>query len=253
MKFYYWLFFTLLVVFACKQPDKKIEQTNEEQQTSPDTTIAPSTNVVEEYASFVATLDTLNVYSISKAAQKFEVLFAKADSTKADSGYIVFSKLYDKINSVLNDQNVKDSTNYDAYVSGNEPNGTKTRKATERVKKLKENGFAFDMTEGSTYIREDRNFLAQYFYPRVSKTMRDYLVEVNKENEEGFIDDAGLLITPLALSERILWWEAFLKQHPSFAFVDEIKQMQKGYITFLLQGIDNTPLINYNTKKIEKN
>ena len=83
--------------------------------------------------------------------------------------------------------------------------------------------------------------------------MEKYLVQVNKENEEGFIDDAGLLITPLHLSKRVLWWENFLREHPQFVFTEEIKQKQKGNLTFLLEGIDNTPLFDYQSKRLSEN
>jgi hypothetical protein len=123
-------------------------------------------------------------------------------------------------------------------------NATKSPVADAYVKKLKENGFDFAVGEGSTFIRQDRSFLSKYFYPHISSVMKDYLERVNKENEEGLLNDAGLAITPVQLSNRVLWWENFLKTYPSFVFASEIKEKQKGNLTFLLEGIDNTPLLN---------
>jgi hypothetical protein len=128
--------------------------------------------------------------------------------------------------------------------------GKKTALADAYINTLRENGFTIDMTEGNTYIKQDRRFLSKYFYPHVSATMKEYLVQVNKENEEGFIEDAGLQITPTVLGKRILFWESFLKNHPAFTFNNNIRENQRGYTTFLLEGFDNSPVIDNNTKKI---
>ncbi|MDB5246947.1 MAG: hypothetical protein JWQ40_1341 [Segetibacter sp.] len=247
MKNFFSLIFLALLVFACR-PGKKKEVDLVTDNKPAETSIS----TIDAYNRFIKSLDTTDIASVSAAAQKYVELFAKTDSIQADSGFVLFEGLYDKMGNYLNEQHLKDSSNYDAYVLGRDTgNATKSPKANAHVQKLKDNGFTLGTVEGSTYIKQDRNFLSKYFYPHISSVMKKYLTQVNKENEEGFIDDAGLLITPLQLSERVLWWENFLKTHPSFVYVEEIKQEQKGKTTFLLEGIDNTPLLDYNTKTLQ--
>jgi hypothetical protein len=47
-----------------------------------------------------------------------------------------------------------------------------------------------------------------------------------------------------------LYWEHFLDNHPTFRFSEEIKQNKRGYTTFLLEGLSNTPLLDMDTNKL---
>jgi len=238
----------LVVIISCGQNKKKSVQSLP---SPPVVNVPAENNAVTTYTSFINNLDTTKVASVSIAVRQFEELFSKSDTLRADSAFVIFSSFYDRMLNYLNEQHLKDGTDYTAYVTeANYSKGKKTFSADTFVRNLNENGFAIDMTEGVTYIKQDRSFLSRYFYIYVSQTMKEYLVQVDKEKEEGFVEDAGLEITPVKLCNRILFWESFIKRYPSFPFTAVIKQNQKGYITFLLEGIDNTPLIDIETKKL---
>jgi len=250
MKIFYSFICIFFLLVSCRQDNKSTGEKEDSVVNVPATKVE---SPVPFYKAILKKLDTTEVGSVTVAAEKFSELFAKADTAQADSGFIAFSSFYDKIGSNVNEQHVKDSANYMAYVPGfSSQHAKKTAATDERVKQLKANGFTIDISEGSTYIRQDRNFLAKYFYPLVSPVMKEYLVQLNKENEEGFLEDAGLVITPVELSNRLILWEKFLTKNPTFPFADDIKQQQRGYLTFLLEGIDNSPLMEHGTSEIRK-
>jgi hypothetical protein len=235
-------------IFSCKQQ----KQEKVEKDSTPPVVAAPvKNNAVETYNTFVAKLDTSKVASVLIAAKQFDSLFANADSIRADSAFVVFNGFYDKVLNYLNEQHLTDGVNYTAYVEGkNAVKGRKSASSDAHIKTLRENGFTIDMSEGSTYVRQDRRQISRYLYPHVSSAMKAYLVQSDIELEEGFVEDAGLVITPIALSKRILFWEDFLRNNPFFSFTQQIKQNQKGYYTFLLEGIDNTPLFDQGTQHL---
>jgi len=247
MKFFL-AFLLLAFVLSCKQQKK---ETVVEQTAPPIITTPVANNTVKTYTTFINKLDTSKVTSVSIAARQFDSLFSNEDSVRADSAFVLFSVFYNKVFNFLNEQHLKDGIDYTAYVEIK--NAVKTKKnqsADAHIKTLKENGFTIDISEGSTYVKQDRSGISKYIYSCVSSAMKAYLVQSDLENKEGFVEDAGLVITPTTLSKRILFWETFSKNNPSFPFAEQIKQNQKGYYTFLLEGIDNTPLFDIGTKRL---
>lgn len=211
-----------------------------------------STNAIKRYDSLISALDTTNVQSVSIAANQFDRFFAGVDTITADSAYQAFEVLYAKVGDFLNETHLKDGADYSSYLEEDQTkNLERTPQKDAFVKKLTDNGYTLDMSEGMTYIRQKRKALSHYFYPHVSNAMRLYLEQMDKENEEGFVEDAGLMVTPLVLAERLLWRENFLKKHPNFCFSKELNETGRGYMTFLLEGIDNTPLLSYETHQID--
>lgn len=205
------------------------------------------------YTTFINSLDTTNAAIVSIAAAEFEQVFSPdTDTLQADSGFALFNGFYNKVTNSINEQHIKNPSKFGIRLSDKErKNSGKPQNA--EVEKLMANGFSIAMSEGNTYLKQDRTFIAKAFYPYVSSGMKEYLLQLNKENEEGFIEDAGLVITPLNLAKRVIFWETFLKKYPSFTFTTEIVQSQKANLTFLLEGIDNTPLMDRSGHKICKN
>jgi len=237
----------VVLIICCK--GKKNDSTSDAEGDS--NTSAIVSDPLPAYRAFISSLDTNDIHSVSKASAKFTDLFNGADSAKADSAYVLFHHLYNKVGSAVNEEHLKDTTNYNDYVGiVLKKHQKQTPKKDKFIKGLKENGFTLGMSEGMTYVKQKRGFLATVFYPHVSAAMKQYLQQVDKENEEGFVEDAGLEIIPSKLVDRIVVWEDFLNNYPSFPFAEEIKNTNRGYTTFLLEGIDNTPLMEYDSKKL---
>lgn len=224
---------------------------NEKKQQTPEDTGTGSGSLVitplQDYSAYLAKADTTRPQAVSAAAEKYKQLFSDADTTTADSAFILFSNFYNSVTEHVAQEHIKDPKKFNSFnVPGKMPDTTNAYIAA-----LHKNGFTLEMAEGNSYVKQDRSFMQQYFYPHVSGVMRSYLQQVLQENKKGFLADAALVIEPINLAERILFWEKFLKKHPSFYFNQDIRENQQAYITFLLEGTDNTPVFVRGTDKIQ--
>lgn len=232
---------TLLV--ACKQTQHPATEVTAQSAISSAHDNTPvSQGTLSEFKFFVSKLDTLDVKSVGLAAQKFNVLLKDEDVSARDSAFVVFNTFYEKLDANLNEVHETDTTDYLPLVVSDIEVPVKLK---EYNKLLRENGFEVSLTEGVTYIKQDRNFIEKWFYPHVSTTMKEYLLQLNKENKEGFADDAGLIINPKEFVDRTIWWGKFIQSNPSFILLNKAEEDLKYYLTILLEGMDNTPVMSY--------
>ncbi|WP_338812944.1 hypothetical protein V9L05_16525 [Bernardetia sp. Wsw4-3y2] len=265
----YSVFFLLLLtfssglLFSCGGTDQKeATESNETDSVSIETKkIVETVNPSEEYQTFVSALDTTKISSSKQAAEKFQELYASATPEQADEGFLIFDKLYTSLAYNLDEQHYKNgeqSGQYDKYdqIAGIYNGYNDGKDASPEImayhKELASHGFGIGMVEGSTFILQNRDFLKEYFYDKISEPLQKYLVQKNKEAKEMFASDGGLIISPTRLAERIIWAENFIKENPDFysELMDELKGSKKIYLTYLLEGMDNTPLFDYQTKEI---
>jgi len=197
------------------------------------------------YSSYLTTLDTTNWESSTVAAQKYTNLFLNTDLNTRDSAFFIFNEFYAKLDNSLDDLHEKDTTiKYDSLiVDSNHHVLNLSPKLALYYQKLTGNGFKIYMSEGDTYIGEDRDFVARWFYSYVSSPVKECLIQLNKEDKEGFEEDAGITISPKQLVDRAVWWEKFAVEYPNTSITDEAQNSWKNYTTTLLEGVDNTPVI----------
>jgi hypothetical protein len=242
----------LIILSACNQT-----QNNAADKSYSDTTLVKKSTtseaVLKEYQKFVSKLDTLNVETATVAANKYQDLFQKEDVSVRDKGFIIFNNHYEKLDRGINEVHEKDTTDFDPLImvdiSG------KSLPVSQKLKdydeKLKKNGFQVSSTEGMSYIQQDRDFIAKWFYSYVSPQMKEYLQQLNKENKEGFQEDAGLAIEAKQYVNRIVWWDKFIQKNQGFPLIDEAKEHRKYLLTFLLIGMDNSPILSYETNTLD--
>ncbi|MFB9863107.1 hypothetical protein [Rufibacter immobilis] len=209
--------------------------------------------LLTEYEQFLKSLDSSRVENMSIAAEKYKGLFKGQPTSVADSGYVLFEEFYLRTSNALNDAHYEDSIDYSSLVI------IPTKATPENLpKKLKEyrntlatNGFQVAMTEGFTYLQQDRDFVVKHFYPFISPVLKEFLVQVNKENKDGFQEDAGLTIGPTQLADRVIWWGNFTKKHPDFILLKHAEAEKKAYLNTLFEGMDNSPVLSHGTNKLD--
>jgi len=202
--------------------------------------------LLENYAEFLSQLDSTDMNSTTTATNKYTELFGQQSNALCDSAFLEFDTFYSRLERGLNENHYKDTTNYDAFVY-TEPGTQIPQKLINYRKNLQKNGFDINSEEGMTYIMQDRNFIAKYFYPYLSQTMKKYQVKLNIENAEGFVSDASIIISPQNIAERIIWYEKFIYENPTFIFIEKCRMTLKTYQTILFTGIDNTPVFSYDS------
>jgi len=213
---------------------------------------------VEDYTKFLATLDISDGNSISKAAAFYKEKLKGADTKLTDECYAKFAEFYEKVMFKLDEtfsaKEEKDQIKiYEFFApSDQKSEGEMTQAQKDYAQFLKTNGLRIETTEGTFFVYKDGKYLNDTFKDFVSSSMKEYLAQKEKENKEGYASDAGLTILPKDITERIIFWENFVKKNPDFIYTKE----QKDSITFmtldLLIGMDNTPVFDYETNKLSE-
>ncbi|MBV5343561.1 hypothetical protein JZU68_08140, partial [bacterium] len=91
-------------------------------------------------------------------------------------------ELIDTVELKLNDKLQDDTTDYSAfYMSEKIP-----KKLELAQKALQKDGFKFATSEGTVYITQDRNYIIKNLLTFFSLPMQTYLLQIEKENSEGF-------------------------------------------------------------------
>jgi uncharacterized protein (UPF0297 family) len=236
----------LTMIFSCSQQQnnsKNIETSTPEN----------TKNVVNQYASFLAGLDPTNINTIPVAMNKYQELFKDEIIESKDSAFVLFDSYYQKVDESANDLMTKDTTNFDAFVMLDE-NGNSlplSKKLRDYQDKITQNGFEIASSEGAAYIKQNRDFITKGFYDFVTPTMKEYLEQLNKENKEGFSEDGGIAIEPKEYIDRVIWWENFIEKNKNFIQLAKCNENRKYLLTFLMTGLDNTPLISDENNEIE--
>ena len=247
------LLITVSVIFgSChKQSEKDSTQTNPTDSFNVnDTLLTERINPkLLEYKTFIKQLDSVDATSIPKALAKFKEVFKGQSFGLCDSGFIMYQSLYDTIEVKLNEKLQKDTTNLNP-VFNNEP---LSKKLKDFCQQLRINGYKLSDSEGTAYIEENRNYVAQNFYPFLSVTMKAYLSEIQTENNEGFVRNGSISISPQKHVERVIWYEKFINENPNFVYVDKCKSYNKAYLSYLMRGYKNTTLYeNKQTKELSE-
>ena len=197
-----------------------------------------SANLLTDFREYLDELNKGDLTSIARASNEFRKNFSAATPDIKDSEFIVFrSFYYDVINSYYeifcNNQELIIKLNEHKYDN-------------PQVKQLKltldQNGLRLSKTEGAYYIDEKPDYLYNNFKNYISQPIMEFLLIRSKELEEGFSDDAKLLISFNSLGERITIWEKFLNKYPSSPLSAEAKFSYHLYLNTFITGLDNSPV-----------
>jgi hypothetical protein len=198
---------------------------------------------LNEYQQFINELNIADIDNIQLATKKFRELFANSQKEICDTAIYLFEGFYSRVHYKIDDIHTADTTNYDSLVDAEASSSTRlSKKLTDYAARLSTNGFQVSMTEGITYIKKNRAYVEEHFYSYLTPLMVSFLTQLDKENREGFQEDGGLTIEPIALVDRIVWWEKFSQANPTFIFRQMPYDRQEVYTTTLITGEDNTPL-----------
>ncbi len=207
-------------------------------------------NLLAEYKTYLAFLDSTNEKSISLATGKYKELFSGSDQKLCDSAFVLFHKFYEQLEPAVSLAVEQDSVLQKVYWNEVERTNEITLDLPylkKYEKKLIRNGYRLEIWEGNLMAGTDRSFLRTNFYSMLSPVMRSFLKLYRSDDDDSFQHDAGIIITEEEYVERLIRWETFIKKNPDFIETDRAKAIHKTYFTYFLIGMDNTPAINYPT------
>lgn len=198
---------------------------------------------LQEYKKYILTLNQSKYYSTSIAANKYRELFNTERIAVKDSAFVIFEIFYDNVQTKLNELHSEDETDYYTFLSPDSEQKIPDLILSYR-NNLIENGFDIARTEGSTWIKKDRNFISKNFYDFISEEMKEYCTFLNKVAREETLDDAALTISPTRLAERIIWLENFNNSNPTFISINDVNEYYKCFLYLLLNGSENSNVLN---------
>lgn len=106
-------------------------------------------------------------------------------------------------------------------------------------------GLRAEFSEGTVYASDNTASMASLFERFLSPAMRSFLAIRRAEEDEGYSEDAGLLISWDQLAERIARWERFLDANPGFQLAGEGRYRYDNYLAVYLTGMDNSRVFEY--------
>lgn len=116
----------------------------------------------------------------------------------------------------------------------------------DNVKKLatefKKAGLEFrEVGEGMTEIWTVPGYYSSIFKNKVTPDYDAYITQTDKESENNYAADAGLMISWEELGNRLMFWENFINKYPKSKLMKTVKEGYNMYLIDYLLGMDNTP------------
>ncbi|HYE83374.1 MAG TPA: hypothetical protein VEG39_14555 [Clostridia bacterium] len=118
------------------------------------------------------------------------------------------------------------------------------------LEETRDMGYRLETAEGTYFPMMNYEYLKKYS-PYALEDMKSYIDIMAEETSKVPAKDAALVIGWDEVIGRALAQESFINTNGSSAKLDRIKELQKRYITFILYGLNNTPLFSYDTKTMD--
>jgi hypothetical protein len=119
------------------------------------------------------------------------------------------------------------------------------------LEKTRDTGYRVETAEGMYFPVIDYGYLQKYS-PYVTDDMKGYIDIMAMESGKWPAKDAALVIGWDEIVERAQQQEKFIEQYPDSPKTDDIKQLYKKYTSFILYGLNNTPLFDYSSKTMSE-
>lgn len=125
----------------------------------------------------------------------------------------------------------------------------KNDKLREEIIKVLDSKYKLISVEGNYYPIVDYEKLKEY-NKYISPELKDYISIKSMDSNAPMAIDAGLYISYDELSQRILKTEDFIQKYSGGQRHEEMLKAYRNKLTIYLSGMDNTPIVNSETKKI---
>ena len=102
------------------------------------------------------------------------------------------------------------------------------------------NGLMIQMSEGTIYLDSSPDYFYTIFKSRVSESLERFIEIRKNEQQEGFSEDGGMLITFEELGKRVRRWEDYIVKYPNAFYIEDAKYYYNSYLATFLIGMDNT-------------
>ena len=207
---------------------------------------------VQSYTDFLAKLSPNEPESFSKALAEYDVIFKTANSATCEWGYTKLMefgakiegkswawKEMEKLSSTADYAKIYDTVkkcfkmDYNPY-----------------TQRLAAAGLMIDNAEGNFWAMPSPDVVETHVLAKVSPTMKTYLAQNKKEVLNRSAEDNGLIISCQEAAERMIFWENFAQNNPTFLLKNDAENNFIDYLNTLMYGLNNTPAYEYETNKL---
>lgn len=202
------------------------------------------------FKTHIASLNKDERVSLSKAVDFYLNDLKSCNIGIQDEGYFLLmdfiQEMLERSSAVLNtfgEEKARDLLN--AYFEL-KTKGKITKEDKDFITDLKNNYLIMEFDEEMTFLAIDYIALNEKFTSLGSPEIKEYLEQKAKQTKEILFTNPEK-ITPLQISERLLFWDSFMKKYPKFKLADEIKIMNNVHINSLMYGYSG-----YHTNEKEK-
>jgi hypothetical protein len=109
----------------------------------------------------------------------------------------------------------------------------------------------WEIGEGFVEIRYKPYHYYNIFKGKVTDDYEYFLKNEAKENTVLYSADAGILISPKEVGNRVLTWEKFIEQYPKSPLLEQATTLYQEYCYDYLMGMENTRTIDYSEGRLE--
>ena len=238
------LILLIVVLSACHQPSKQTTST------SP----APAKNhlrgypnggaVIQAYAQYLRTLDTMDLASGQPALSEFDRLFAGQSPEVCDTGFMLFWDFQKSLN--LYDSNVRafvSPVSLDKLIGAEYQDKKLNAREQAAQQKLWSNNFIVKIEEGGSgpFLSPALQSVSRHFSRYVSEPMKEALAQEIIEEKDPYMDDDALIISPGQIVRRAVWWERFMTRYPHHIYDSTARFTYNGMINMMIEGSYNPP------------
>lgn len=194
-----------------------------------------------QYDRYLAGLDTQSAEVCHQAIDTFKLLFKKQPAGICDTAFFIFNRFQDDMTYYLTEHSEEDSANYYELFFPREDSKKPPLTAKQKAVKnrLDRNGFGLGEEAGEVFVTQNQHFLTQQFSTYVSTPMKQYLLQLEKEQKEGFTSEGGLIIDAPVLAGRTVWWEQFSKANPHFIYSKEAVKNYDMLLYILMDDLNS--------------
>jgi hypothetical protein len=211
---------------------------------------APDMTKVSGLAAFLGSLDPQQFNNGKKAWDYVSSNFADAKGSTAEAAYVLLERFLRRIEFESKAYEGFEKVNFtDEDYSAIYENRFDMNKYPI-TKQAQTNGFTVETTEGMVFPITDWARLYQFFASKVGPAFKAYLDQEQIEKRDPESSDGGLAITLEELVKRAAFWEKFNKDNPHFVLNDITIESEKWTAFALTNGMDNSPIYDYETETI---
>lgn len=226
------------------QQDTTDNSTNDNDTKKENGIINELNTLVEEDTELIEIIEFIdeNISTISK--ENASIMISKLEEVQKQNLSRLDEKFYgsNTIQSEINDI-------YNPKFNINEIDNVDDEDLKELLIETRDTGYKIETAEGMYFPIINYEFYKQYS-SYVTSDIKEYIDIMAIESNEVPAKDAALVIGWDEVLERALKQEKFINQYSESAKINNVKELYKKYVAFTLFGLNNTPLINYDSKVI---